>query len=158
MKLTTKLILVLTGMLFLSQSAFADDEVKESDALGKCLKAWGQHPFGAKPKYKTLATSVKVFGIGKNPKDTDVTSEPALVMINPAVNVMGGTIYELLNPNGWYCFKANVNVMGGLIIKAHCKSHIASATSGATVMGSSESENKGVTVMGTTKVEIVKCN
>ena len=132
-------------------------EQKSEDAMASCLKAWKNHPFGANPNFKTMATSVKVFGIGKNPKDTEITEKPALVMVNPAVNVMGGTTFELLNPNGWYCFKANVNVMGGLIIKAHCKAHVASATTGATVFGSEESENKGVTVMGSTKVEFVGC-
>lgn len=154
MRILSFLILVL-GMVLITQGSFAEED--SDDALARCLKAWGKHPFSAKPEFKTLPTSVKVFGIGKNPKDTEITVNPALIMVNPAVNVMGGTIYELLNPNGWYCFKANVNVMGGLIIKAHCKAHVASATSGATVMGSSESEDKGVTVMGSTKVELIGC-
>ncbi|MBC7371259.1 MAG: hypothetical protein H7326_06830 [Bdellovibrionaceae bacterium] len=60
------------------------------------MKAWGTHPFRTKPKSKTMPTSVKVFGIGKNPKDAEVTTVPALVMINPAVNVMGSTQVELI--------------------------------------------------------------
>ena len=135
----------------------ASDNNSGAEAISKCLKAWGTHPFGEKPDYKTLSTSVKVFGIGQNPKDSQVTDKPALVLINPAVNVMGGTVYELQNPQGWYCFRANVNVMGGLIIKANCKAHLASSTTGATVMGTDEAGNKGVTVMGTTKVELVGC-
>jgi hypothetical protein len=135
--------------------AHADDS-ESSDAMTTCLKAWKTHIFGEKPKYKTMATSVKVFGLGSTPKDSEVTAKPRLVMVNPAVNVMGGTVYELLNPNGWYCFKANVNVMGGLVIKTCPTSHIASATEGTTIMGNSDTQ-KGVTVMGATKVEFVSC-
>ena len=131
---------------------------QETDnAVAACLKAWGKHPFGSKPHYKTLQTSVKVFGIGKGTSDSEVTGSPALILVNPGVNVMGGTTIELLNPNGWYCLRATVNVMGGLNIRAHCKAHIASSSDGATVMGSN-TDSKGVTVMGATRVERVNCN
>jgi len=129
-------------------------------SIAACLKAWGKHPFGSKPNYKTLSTSVKVFGIGQNTADVEPTSAPALVLVNPGVNVMGGSTIELLNPNGWYCLKSNVNVMGGLTIKAHCKAHLASSSengAGTTVMGNNENKN-GVTVMGSTKVELVGCD
>ena len=66
------------------------------------------------------------------------------------------TTLELLNPNGWYCFKSNVNVMGSLRIKAACKAHLASAHDGTTVLGSN-SDNKSVTVLGSTHVELVGC-
>jgi hypothetical protein len=128
-------------------------------SIATCLKTWGKHPFGKNPTYKTLSTSVKVFGIGKNTADTEATSSPALVLINPGVNVMGGTTIELLNPNGWYCLRTNVNVMGGFTIKAHCKARLASASeggSGTTVMGNN-ADQKGVTVMGSTQVEFVGC-
>lgn len=128
-------------------------------SIAACLKAWGKHPFGSRPTYKTLSTSVKVFGIGANTADTEPTSSPALVLINPGVNVMGGSTIELLNPNGWYCFRSNVNVMGGMTIRAHCKAHLASSSeggSGTTVMGNNK-DQKGVTVMGSTQVERVGC-
>ncbi|MDQ6621317.1 MAG: hypothetical protein M3Z31_16765 [Pseudomonadota bacterium] len=103
-----------------------------------------------------MATSVKVFGIGRNPSDSAHTDRPALVLVNPGVNVMGGTTLELLNPNGWYCFRSNVNVMGKLTIRASCKAHLASAHDGATVVGSNQS-GKSVTVFGNTTVELVGC-
>ena len=99
---------------------------------------------------------MKVFGIGQASGDTKATAEPALVMVNAGVNVMGGSKIELLNPNGWYCLKSNVNVMGGMKIKAHCKAHLASAVEGVTVLGDN-SDNKAVTVMGKTTVELVDC-
>jgi len=125
-------------------------------AIASCLKAWGKHPFGANPRYKTMGTSVKVFGIGHNPADTERTSSPVLVLVNTGVNVLGGTTVELLNPNGWYCFRSNVNVMGSLRIRAACKAHLASAHDGTTVLGAN-AENKSVTVMGSTQVELVGC-
>ncbi|MEQ1638178.1 MAG: hypothetical protein ABL903_15975 [Methylococcales bacterium] len=145
--------LVLTVLISFNVPTFA---AEEEGLMANCLKAWGNHPFGNNPKYKTLATNVKVFGIGEDPKDSEVTDSPSLVMVNPGVNVMGGTTIELLNPNGWYCFKSQVNVMGGLTIKAHCKAHLASATGGTTVLGS-DSNKKSVTVMGSTEIELVGC-
>jgi hypothetical protein len=125
-------------------------------SIASCLRAWGTHPFGRSPQYKRLATSVKIFGLGQNPVDAEQTDSPSLVLVNPGVNVMGGKTLELLNPNGWYCFRANVNVMGGVNIKAHCKAHLASASEGVTVLGSN-SENKGTTVLGKTRVTLVGC-
>ncbi len=140
------------AMLF-SVPTFATEA---DDSISSCLKAWGKHPFGNNPEYKTLATSVKVFGIGQNPTDSELTNSPSLVLVNPGVNVMGGTTIELLNPNGWYCFRSNTNVMGSLSIRAHCKAHLASATEGVTVLGSN-SDISSITVMGSTQIELVHC-
>ena len=142
-------------LLLSAPAAVSAQEVDSS--IAACLKAWGKHPFGKNPTFKTLSTSVKVFGIGKSTSDTEVTSSPTLILVNPGVNVMGGTVIELLNPNGWSCLRATVNVMGGLNLRAHCRAHLASSTDGATVMGNN-AENKGVTVMGSTNVERVDCN
>ena len=131
---------------------------EEADSsIASCLKAWGKHPFGANPGYRTLATSVRVFGIGQDRADTQQTNTPSLVLVNPGVIVMGDSTVELLNPNGWYCFRSNVNVMGRLHIRAHCQAHLASARDGVTVLGSSQSD-KSVTVMGKTQVELVGCD
>ena len=146
-------LILLTLGLLLSMPGYS----AESDSsIERCLKAWGEHPFGPNPKYKTLATSVNVFGIGDDPSDSEVTDSPVLVMVNPGVNVMGGTTVELLNPNGWYCLRSSVNVMGGMTLRVHCKAHLASATEGVTVMGSN-SDQKSVTVMGSTEIEKVGC-
>jgi cobalamin synthase len=65
-------------------------------------------------------------------------------------------VIQLLNPNGWYCFRTTVNVMGGLTIKAHCKAHL--ATTSGDVLGAADEGKKGVTVMGSTQVERVECD
>lgn len=153
---TTKLLIIrlaVCSALMMSGIAFADDS---DSSIQSCLRAWGTHPFGSNPKFRTLSTSVKVFGIGQNTADNERTDAPTLVLVNPGVNVLGGTTIELLNPNGWYCFRSNVNVMGKLRIKAHCKAHLASAYDGMTVLGSDQ-DNKSVTVMGKTQVELVGC-
>ncbi|MEP7181307.1 MAG: hypothetical protein ABI886_03860 [Betaproteobacteria bacterium] len=130
---------------------------EEPDAsIASCLRAWGTHPFGASPTYTTMATSVKVFGIGKQSADTRRTDVPSLVLVNPGVNVMGGTTVELLNPNGWYCFRSKVNVMGNLSIRADCRAHLASAHDGVVILGSGRND-QGVTVLGQTHVELVGC-
>jgi hypothetical protein len=153
---TKKLIhLIFVSMTLLFSMPNFATEIDGS--IANCLKAWGTHPFGTNPSYKTLATSVKVFGIGENPKDSEVTNSPSLVLVNPGVNVMGGTTIELLNPNGWYCLRSNVNVMGGMTLKVHCKAHLASATEGVTVLGSN-SDKKSITVMGSTNIETIGCN
>ena len=136
-------------------SAATGEEVDSS--VASCLQAWGKHPFGKNPQYKTLYTAVKVFGIGRDTADTESTPSPALVLVNPGVNVAGGSVVQVLNPNGWYCFRTTVNVMGGLTIKAHCKSHLAT-TSGDLMAAENASAVKGVTVMGSTQVERVGCD
>jgi hypothetical protein len=69
---------------------------------------------------------------------------------------MGMTKFSLLNPNGWYCFKGNVNVAGKMSIKAHCNAHLASATEGATV-GGENSGSKTTTVLGMSELDRVDC-
>ncbi len=144
---------LLGSMLLISTSAFCQTV---DPSIASCLRAWGNHPFGTNPPFRTLATSVKVFGIGGNPSDTVHTNAPALILVNPGVNVMGGTTLELLNPNGWYCFRSNVNVMGSLRIRAACKAHLASANDGVTVL-SSNPDQRSVAVLGSTQVELVGC-
>lgn len=140
-----------------SYTAVAQAQQQDSSvAVENCLKAWGKHPFGTNPKYRTMPVSVKVFGIGNPSIDSVKTSEPELVLIKPSVNVMGGSTVELRNPNGWYCFVTNVNVMGKMKIKAHCTAHLAQSHDGVTAMGT-DSQNKSVTVMGKTEVKLTDC-
>ena len=150
-------LMVLFTALTAPTEVLADDADSADSAITACLSAWGTHPFAKHPAYKTLQTSVKVFGIGKSNGDLDATATPALVLVNPDVNVMGGSTIELMNPNGWYCLRSTVNVMGGLNIRTHCNTHLASAKDGATVMGTNSIDNKGVTVMGSTTVERIGC-
>jgi hypothetical protein len=159
MKPSGKRILIFALLaVFLALSvptAFSAEEI--DSPIAACLKAWGDHPFGKNPKFKTLDTSVKVFGIGSSIGDTETTSAPSLVLINPIVNVLGGSSIDLLNPNGWYCLRTTVSIVGGVSIRAHCKAQLAAASDGKAALGNN-TENRGiknlnVTVIGAVSIE-----
>ncbi|HRO67448.1 MAG TPA: hypothetical protein PL182_07780 [Pseudobdellovibrionaceae bacterium] len=92
-------VLCLSVAVVATSVARADEESRD-EAVSKCLASWGTHPFGKSPKYKTLATAVKVFGIGGGTKDSEKTEEPSLVLgsnetnAKDGVTVMGSTKIE----------------------------------------------------------------
>ena len=142
--------------LLASASVMAADQ----RVLDRCIADWGNAaPFkkGTAPN-KVIAPGVKVFGIGKsNNGDETVTDKPSLILVRPAVNVLGKSTIRLANPKGWYCFKSNVTVAGKIAIEAHCSAHIASARDdGTSVMATDESKG-GVAVMGALRVTRFDC-
>jgi hypothetical protein len=144
------------AMFNLSNNHNAGDD----QAINRCLTHWNNHPFKteAQKRYRIMNTSVKVMGIGGDTVDQTTTSYPQLVLVEPSVNVMSKAVFELMNPNGWYCFKSNVNVMSKTIINTHCHAQLADSRSGATVLGSGDDSGKGgVTVLGKTKINRI-CN
>ena len=89
--------------------------------------------------------------------DETVTDKPSLILVRPAVNVLGKSTIRLANPKGWYCFKSNVTVAGKIAIEAHCDARIASAREdGTSVMATDESKG-GVAVMGALRVSRFGC-
>ncbi len=126
-------------------------------SIAACLTAWGNHPFGKSPKFKTLDMSVKVFGLGTSARDAEPTSAPALVLVQPVFNLMGVSTVELLNPNGWYCLRTTVSLVGALSVRAHCKAQLAAHSDGSTARGNSgdnrELKNLGVTVISSIAIE-----
>ena len=146
-------VLLAAGAGHAQSQGSADDSLSAARA---CMRAWAQHPFTDNPPLRTVSGSVRVMGRGPAISDRAVTDFPVLVVVQPGVNVMGASEIELLNPNGWYCLRAAVNVMGGMDIKLHCNAQLASATSGTTVM-SGENAAKGVSVMGAITVQRVGC-
>lgn len=141
------LLAVATFGLVTFQSAHATD----ADEIKICLDHWGKTPFGDKPEFRVVGGKVKVMGIGGNIDESKKTEKPELVLLRPAVTVMAKTVIDLRNPNGWYCLKGETAVMGKMQINLDCHAHMASSTSGATVMGEDQS-NSGTTVMGSTVV------
>ena len=124
-------------------------------AVKACLAVWGdKHPFKDEStlRFRVLETSVKVFGIGDDITDKEETGDPQLILVRPAVNVMGKLTFHLMNPKGWYCFEKNVTVMAKSEVTVACTSEVASAGPGATVIGSSPGKG-GTTVMGKTTFE-----
>jgi hypothetical protein len=149
-KQTVPIVALLAFCLALSVPTLVS--AKEVDSsIAACLKAWGDHPFGNDPQFKTLGTSVKVFGIGKTIGDTEPTSSPSLVLINPIVNVMGGSTIELMNPNGWYCLRTTVSIIGEVSIRAHCKAQLAATSDGNAVRGNNTT-NRGIKDLGLTVI------
>ena len=138
--------------------AHADDQA----ALDECIASWGK----ASPFHKgtradgVIATGVKVFGIGQGSSGNDpVTTKPRLVLVRPAVNVMGRSTIRLQNPHGWYCFRSNVTVMGKMTIEAQCDAHIATGREeGGTSVGAADESNKGVAVFGALRVNRFGCS
>lgn len=146
-------LIILSVLLAFSTGAFARD----ADEIRDCLEHWKEHPFKEKtPKFRTLSTRVRVMGIGNEIGDTVKTDKPELVLVKPNVSVMSKTTLRLMNPNGWYCLKGKVAVLGKSEIMLHCNAKLASANSGAVVLGSDDAET-GVTVLGESRVQRVGC-
>lgn len=128
--------------------------------LDQCIADWGAaSPFkkGTVPN-TVISPGVKVFGIGKNNNGDDaVTDKPSLVLVRPAVNVLGKSTIRLANPKGWYCFKSNVTVAGKITIEAHCNAHITSARDDGTSVLATDESDKGVAVMGALRVTRFGC-
>jgi hypothetical protein len=147
---------IAAALLSMAGASFASDQA----ALDGCIASWGkQSPFKkGTPADTTIATGVKVFGIGKSQSGNDTpTEKPSLIMVRPAVNVAGKSTIRLSNPKGWYCFRSNVTVAGSLNIEAHCNAHIASAREDGTSVGAVDESNKGVAVFGALRVTRFDC-
>jgi hypothetical protein len=141
--------------------AFADEPKPrrtEAEVVRACLGAWPDHPFRGDdpPRYRTLGSSVNVLGIGGDVVDDVVTSEPQLVLVKPAVNVLTKGRFRLLNPNGWYCLESAVTVLAKSEIVAHCTAHLASSVQSVAVAGGNAGAD-GVTVLGKAVVQRVGC-
>ena len=104
------------------------------NSITSCLKAWGEHPFGKSPQFKTMGPTLKVLGLGSEPDDLKATGSPSLVLIEPSFNLFGVSTIDLMNPNGWYCLRTPVSIVGRLHIRAHCKARLASNSDGITLV------------------------
>ena len=152
-EITMKPYLLMGFLYFVSAPSFSTET---EGLLMSCLKHWGNAPFNEKSPFTLLANTVKVFGIGQDIEDLLPTPQPKLYLVDAGPNIMGSSTIQLLNPNGYYCFKNNVNVMGGMTIQAHCHAHLASAGEGVT-FGGKDSTAKSVTVFGATHLDLVGC-
>ena len=154
-----RLALALAALACLPAFALAD--ASDQAALDQCIAYWGKaSPFRkGTPAEGVIATGVKVFGIGASSSGDDpVTGKPRLVLVRPAVNVMGRSTIRLSNPHGWYCFRSNVTVMGKIQIDAQCHAHLATAREEGTAVGAADESNKGVAVFGALRVNRFGCN
>jgi hypothetical protein len=132
----------------------------DQPVLDACISSWGKKsPFKKGTRADgTIATGVKVFGIGSGQSGNDApTDKPALYLVRPAVNVAGKSTIRLNNPKGWYCFRSNVTVAGALHIDAHCTAQIASAKEDGTSVGAVDESNTGVAVFGALRINRFGC-
>ena len=146
-------------LLLLSLVAARDAKAaSEIDAIKSCLAAWGETPFRSAEEqpFKVLSASVKVLGVGQDVSDETETEQPLLVLVKPSVNVLTKSNFRLMNPNGWYCFAANVTVLAKSEITAHCRAHLASSRDALAVAGANKG-TEGVTVFGKAVVKRVGC-
>jgi hypothetical protein len=151
--------LIAISLALASFSAIAADKDDQA-ALDACIASWGKNSPFKKGTSATsvISTNVKVFGIGGSGNVNDApTDKPALVLVRPAVNVMGKSRIRLENPKGWYCFRSTVTVAGKLEIEAPCKAQIASAKEDGTAVGAVDESNKGVAVFGALRVTRYGC-
>jgi hypothetical protein len=132
-------------------------EAGDLKSIQSCLANWKQPPFDAKsPTFRTISSEVKVMGIGHDVDDSAATDKPELVLVKPNVSVMTKTVIKLMNPNGWYCLRGKVAVLGKVEVHLGCQSHLASDKDGATVLGSNK-DTDGVTVLGASEVVRMGC-
>ena len=151
-----KKILIAAALALAAPSAFANDQ----QAIDECISAWGsKSPFKKGTKaHHTIATGVKVFGLGKGQADNDpATDKPVLVLVRPAVNVMGKSTIRLANPKGWYCLRNQTTVAGKIAVEAHCNAQIASSKDDGTAVFAADDSNKGVAVMGALRLTRFGC-
>ena len=98
----------------------------EQVQVAQCINKWGRVPFtGTFTNVKRIKAAVSVYGIGSVINDVNQTAAPMLVLIDAGVNVMGSTVYNLLNNNGYYCMKVNVNVSTDFDINLACNAKLA---------------------------------
>jgi hypothetical protein len=132
-------------------------KIKEHEAIGKCLAAWGsKNPFGDKAytDYRKISAAVSILGSGGYAvEDREVTASPKLILVSASVSVLGSTNYMLMNPNGWYCFMVDVNVLSKVNVDLQCKAKLADTRVAVNVLSKpSSTAAVGVNVMSSVTV------
>lgn len=132
----------------------ADDD--DLDALHKCMAQWKNLPFDQTiNSYKKISAAVTVGGYGNAVNDTEATDTPQLVLISAGVNVLGAPTYKLLNPNGYYCIKVNVNVQTDLTVELHCNARLSDGKVNVNVQSNQNDVTSAVGVHVLSEVEVV---
>lgn len=129
---------------------------KDLPALKACMAKWKDNPFQGQTvqNFRRIAASVTVGGFGNAINDTTETPAPFLILIDAGVNVLGAPTYNLLNPNGYYCMKVNVNVMTSLTVKLHCNAHLADSKVDVNVLSTTNDSTSAVGVHVLSDVEV----
>lgn len=129
----------------------------EQTQVAQCINKWGKVPFtGTFTNVKRIKASVSVYGIGNVLNDVAQTSAPMLVLVDAGVNVMGNPTYNLLNNNGYYCMKVNVNVQTDLDINLACNAKLADNSVQVNVASSVNSETSVIGVNVGSNVQVTR--
>ncbi|MCX6108628.1 MAG: hypothetical protein NTZ90_03355 [Proteobacteria bacterium] len=131
------------------------------DALHRCLAAWPNNPFLGTAKvehFKEIYASVSVLSSGAAINDTENTPFPELILVDAGVNVLGSPTYNLLNKNGYYCIRVNVNVITKLGVNLHCNARLADSKVDVNVLSTQNDTTAGVgvNVLSDVKVTTVR--
>jgi len=131
------------------------------DALHRCLAAWPNNPFlgtGKVEHFKEIYASVSVLSSGAAINDTENTPFPELILVDAGVNVFGSPTYNLLNKNGYYCIRVNVNVITKLGVNLHCNARLADSKVDVNVLSTQNDTTAGVgvNVLSDVKVTTVR--
>jgi hypothetical protein len=130
---------------------------KEHEAIGKCMAAWGSdNPFGDKAytEYRKISATVNILGNGGYAvEDRETTTKPKLILVSASVSVLGSANYLLMNPNGWYCFMVDVNVLSKVNVDLQCNAKLADTRVAVNVLSKASSTAAvGVNVMSSVTV------
>lgn len=88
--------------------------------------------------------------------DVTQTAQPMLVLIDAGVNVMGNPTYNLLNNNGYYCMKVNVNVKTDFDINLACNAKLADNSVQVNVASDVNSETSVIGVNVGSNVQVTR--
>jgi len=125
--------------------------------VAQCITKWGKVPFtGTFTNVRRIKAAVSVYGIGNVINDVNQTAQPMLVLIDAGVNVMGNPVYNLLNNNGYYCMKVNVNVQTDLDINLACNAKLADNSVQVNVASEVDSETSVIGVNVGSNVQVTR--
>jgi hypothetical protein len=119
---------------------------KEKESIANCAKAWGKDPPVSYEKVRKIYASVSVGSSGVTLQDKAQTTGPSLTLLYAGVNVGGTPVWELTNPNGWYCIVVTVNVKTDLTVRLAQTAHLADSKVAVNV--GSKTEGEAVSAIG----------
>lgn len=129
----------------------------EQVQVAQCITKWGKVPFtGTFTNVRRIKAAVSVYGIGNIINDVNQTAQPMLVLIDAGVNVMGNPVYNLLNNNGYYCMKVNVNVKTDLEINLACNAKLADNSVQVNVASEVDAETSVIGVNVGSNVQVTR--
>ena len=126
--------------------------------MHQCLTNWGINPFvGFIHPDRVIYASVSALSFGPTISDTDVSSGPELILIIASVNLVGMPVWNLLNPNGWYCVIAGVDAGVDLTVNLKKGAHISEGKANINILSDATPiANFGVDLLTYAHVEEVE--